>query len=150
MVKKECFAEPIGNKDTAELYVKPSRPKPPVWARFFEGYLKSDQLGRVASASALLLVKAKNRIFAITFGQGRYLLKQESWEEHFGLRVALNSVGENHVRSVDKRTFDAISRHSREQASRDATARDFGLNIEQDLLRAVTGTFSDKNLGRKI
>lgn len=71
-------------------------------------------------------------------------------EDRFGLRVALNSIGENKVRSIDKRTFDAISRHTREQASREVAAQDFGLDIEQDLLRAVTGTPNDISLGNRV
>ena len=70
--------------------------------------------------------------------------------ERFGLRVALNSLGENNVRSIEKRTFDAISRYSREQASREATARDFELDIEQDLLRAITGTPTESELGKRM
>jgi len=139
-----------GPQQIGALYVQPSRPKPPRWARFFQEYIDPSQLGRVASAAAVLLVEARQRLFAITFGQGRHLLYPECWEERFGLRVALNSIGESNVRSIDKRTFDAISRHSREQASREVAARDFGLDIEQDLLRAVTGTPREPTLGRRM
>lgn len=96
------------------------------------------------------MVTAKGRLYAITFGQGRYLLQSECWEERFGLIVALNTIGENNIRSIDKRTFDAISRQSREQASRETSARDFGLDIERDLLRAVTGTPNDSIYGKRL
>ena len=122
----------------------------PPWARFFRGYLDPRQLGQVSSAAAVLLMKSRDRLFAITFGHGRHLLDPDAWEERFGLRVALNSIGESNVRSIDKRTFDSISRHSREQASREASARDFQLDIEQDLLRAITGTPTDSDLGRRM
>ena len=62
----------------------------------------------------------------------------------------MNSIGEKNLRSIDKRTFDSISRHSREQASREASARDFQLDVEQDLLRAITGTPTDSDLGRRM
>lgn len=139
-----------GDRPIGELYVKRTRPKAPRWTRFFETYIDPGQLGQISSVAAVLLVVASGKLFAITFGQGRYLLNSQCWEERFGLRVALNSIGEGKIRSIDKRTFDAISRHSREQASREATARDFGLDIEQDLLRAVTGTPIDPTLGRRI
>lgn len=138
------------SRHIGDLYVQRRRPQSPRWAKFFRGYLDPAQLGQVTSAAAVLLMKARDRLFAITFGQGRHLLDSDAWEERFGLRVALNCIGENNVRSIDKRTFDSISRHSREQASREAAARDFQLDIEQDLLRAITGTPTNSDLGRRM
>ncbi len=132
------------------LFAQSGFPKPPRWAKYFEKHMDTGQLGQVSSAAAALIVGSRERLFAITFGHGRYLLAQEHFEERFGLRVALNCLGENNVRSIDKRTFDAIARHSREQASREAAAYEFGLDVEQDLLRAVTGTPTDPSLGKRM
>lgn len=149
---QEVLKFPIrsGRSIVGDLYVQPIQPKAPRWARYFKDFIDVRQLGKVSSASAVLIVKANGRLFAITFGHGRHLLVPDCWEERFGLIVALNCVGENNVRSIDKRTFDAISRHSREQASRETAARDFGLDIERDLLRAVTGTPVDAAFGNRI
>jgi len=139
-----------GRHRIGDLFVQPSRPKPPRWAEFFKDYVDAREFGRVASAAAVLVIPARSRLFAVTFGHGRYLINPNCWEERFGLRVALNSLDEQKVRSIDKRSFDSISRHSREQASREATAQDFGLDVEQDLLRAVTGTPTNTELGRRL
>lgn len=139
-----------GGLAIGDLYVQTVTPRAPRWARYFRDHIDVRQLGKVSSSSAVLIVNTKGRLYAITFGQGRYLLLSECWEERFGLIVALNCVGENNVRSIDKRTFDAISRHSREQASRETSARDFGLDIERDLLRAVTGTPTDNAFGKRL
>jgi uncharacterized protein (TIGR04141 family) len=138
------------NEDIGELFVKATDFRLPRWAKIFRGYVDESQIGEVATSSAVLLVKAKSRYFAVTFGQGRYLLEPDCWEERFGLLVALNSIGENQIKSIDKRTFDAISKHSREQASREVGAQDFGLDVEQDLLRAVTGTPAEPSLGHRL
>lgn len=122
-----------------QLFVQRIPPKPPRWACFFDGCIDVSEIGNVATTSAVLLVENNGRMFAITFGHGRYLLKTDCWEERFGLRVTLNCIDENKVRCIDKKTFDAITKQSKEQASRDALPQDFGLDIEQDLLRAVTG-----------
>lgn len=140
----------IGHNRLGDLFVQTNRPKAPRWANFFEGYIDARDFGRVASAAAVLIIEVRGRLFAVTFGHGRHLLDTDCWEQRFGLRVALNSLGEQNVRSIDKRSFDSISRHSREQASRETTAQDFGLDIEQDLLRAVTGTPSNPALGRRL
>jgi len=133
-----------------DLYVKKGWRNPPKWAQFFEDYVPIDELGYVESTAAVFLIESRERLFAVTFGQGRYLLNPGCWEERFGLRVGLNSIGDSNIRSIDKVTFDAISRHSKEQASREVPAREFGLDIEQDLLRAVTGRPNDGELGTRL
>src|SRR5262249_7216110 len=122
-----------------DLYVQQSRSHLPRWAALFEEYIDDvTSLGRVSTSAAVFLVQSGGRLFAVVFGQGRSLIAPGSWEERFGLRVVLNTIDANSLRSIDKWTFDAISRHTRVQASREAPVREFGLDIEQDLLRAAT------------
>src|SRR5262245_36679063 len=92
-----------------DLFVQSTRSNTPRWASFFEGYVNTNQLGKASSPAAVFLVKADRRMFALTFGQGRHLLDPGCWEERFGLKVALNCIGENQVRSIDIRSFDALS-----------------------------------------
>jgi len=86
----------------------------------------------------------------LTFGQGRHLLQDGLYVDGFGLRVALNSLGEDNLKSIDKETFDMIAGHSRQQASREVGTEEFGLDIERDLLRAVTGSPTDPALGQQL
>ena len=117
-----------GDGKIGDLFVKPPEPRLPKWAEIFQGQIDLSRIGEVATSSAVLLVQLESRFFAITFGQGRYLLQPNSWEEGFGLRVVLNSIGENNIKSIDKRTFDSITKQSREQATREVGAQDFGLD----------------------
>ncbi len=48
---------------------------------------------------------------------------------------------------MDRTTFDTISKQSQIQASREASISDFGLDVEQDLLRSVTGKPRDERFG---
>lgn len=133
-----------------DLYVRKPRSNPPSWGRFFAHYLDPKELGKSSSTAAVLVVPVGGRWFAITFGQGRFLLKPESWEESFGLRVTLNSAAADKIKSIDKLSFDALSTHSKVQSSQEAAPQDFGLDVEQDLVRAVTGTPDDKTLGHRV
>lgn len=134
-----------------DLYVPAPSTKLPKWASFFYSRVPPDTFGLASSVGALLTLRHKDRVFAITFGTGRFHLKQDCWEDSFGLRVALNCIGNNVAKSIDKHTLDPLARHTREQASREATASEFGLDIEQDLLRAVTGRPTDTlNFGKWI
>lgn len=136
--------------DVGRLYVKSSIPKPPSWFSFFNKHVNRDEIGINTSVGAVLLVEVDKKIFAISFGHGRYILESNSWVDRFGLKVALNSIGKEKIRTIDKVTFDAISRQSKEQASKETDARDFGMDVEQDLLRAVTGIPKHSFVGKKI
>jgi uncharacterized protein (TIGR04141 family) len=84
------------------------------------------------------------------FGNGRHLLKADSYEENFGLKVVLNSVNPEKVRSVDVRSLDAVPVSVRSQASVATEVAGFGLNVEQDLLYAATGEPLDDRFGKTI
>jgi uncharacterized protein (TIGR04141 family) len=140
----------INPEVSAELFIQTRPRKRPSWARFFEGFVSDAEFGWVSSSAALLLVPIDNSLFALTFGQGRYLLAPDSWEDRFGLVVALNSIPPGEFRSIDKKILDAISRRTREQAGRAAAVQEFGVDIERDLLKAVTGKPTDRKIGEII
>lgn len=122
-----------------DLYIQNPKSHPPSWGKFFDGYINLSEFGRVSTAAAVLFMPTQSRVFAVIFGHGRHLIEPGSYEERFGLRVVLNSIDEQSLRSIDKKTLDAISTHTRVQSTIEAGATDFGLDVEQDLLRAVTG-----------
>lgn len=134
------------NQVESTLYIKANHPHLPKWANAFEGLLELRHFGKGSSVSAVLLVESSGRLFAATFGYGRMMLAQGCWEERFGLRVVLNTIDSKEIRSVDKHSLDALGRHSRVQTSKAANVGDFGIDIEQDLLKAVTGTPKKQDL----
>lgn len=145
------FSVRSGDEQRGMLYVQPSYTRPPSWLSFFRGAVEFDGVDAYnASTSAVWLTEAAGRLFAVTFGYGRNLLRPDSWEEDFGLRVTLNAVDKDRIRTVDRMTLDAISQQSRIQASHDASISEFGLDVEQDLLRAVTGVPERPALGVRL
>lgn len=141
----------VGTQHVGDLYIKPTSDRLPSWLSLFDGALRPvPQDIHNASAAAVLRIEAGGRVFALTFGYGRSLLRPGAWEEDFGLRVTLNAVDPLRIRSVDRVKFDAISQHSQIQASRDANIVEFGLDVEQDLLRAVTGKPRDSTLANQL
>lgn len=135
----------------ASLFVKPSKSKRPAWVSFLGGVADLSNITlESSSASGVLILPVEARLVAITFGYGRHLLKPGSCDENFGLRVTLNSIEEDSIRSIDRKSFDTLTRHTREEASRPGSIEQFGLNIEQDLLRAVVGRPSDAALGKRL
>lgn len=136
--------------DNHLVFIKRLSAHAPSWAQFFAGRIEPERFGRVKSSAAVLLTKADGRDFALVFGTGRYLLDPQSIEQRFGLLVTLNAVDPKKVRSIDKASLDRQGMQSRIQASRDASPREFGLDVEQDLVRAVAGTPIEGRVGETI
>lgn len=132
------------------LYVEKTQSVPPGWASFVEQGITGQVDARTQSSSAVLFIRAKERVFAYTFGYGIHMLKDEAYEPHFGLRVALNLVDASRLRSVDARTVEELTLYTRRQASRSTPLGTFGLDVSQDLLRAVTGEPKDPAYARRV
>ena len=141
-----------GERHVGDLYVAPKPEKSPAWAGIFKDYVDDIRdLGTVKSTGAVLIVKAKHRHFALTFGQGRFILNQDMIEERFGLLATLNSLEANALRSIDKRTFDAVDQNSRVQVGLTSSASDFGVDIERDLIKGIVGYPKSADLlGRRM
>jgi len=145
------FAHEIREGESAygTLYVKQTRPRSPKWAEMFDDYVERRLLGTVQSSAAVFIVSVDGRLFALTFGQGRFLLNPDAYEERFGLVVTLNSIRSDALRSVDKRAL-VDDQNSRVQTSQTAPALSFGVDIERDLVRGIVGRPTDLALGRRL
>jgi len=138
-----------GRGTIGTLFHRTTPSRPPRWVSFFGAHIDPREL-LSSSVAAVLIVRAAGRLFAVTFGTGRHLLNPGSFEEDFGLRATLNSVSPDRIRTIDRKTLDATGRHSREQASRNIPIIEFGLDIDKDILRAVTGPPEDPSLGSRL
>lgn len=133
------------------LYWKMAFQRPPRWISLFRDTL-GDDLDDVTSgnASALLFVKAEDRWFVLSFGFGRALLRPGVYEENFGLRVVLNSVRGEKLRSIDAQSLEAVPLNRRSQSGRAADLGAFGIDVERDVLYAASGEPDDEALGKHI
>lgn len=83
--------------------------------------------------------EGNERIFYIPFGYGKYLLKDDVIEERFGLRTVVNLIGEANIRSINKTSISDNNKLSREQMPKESTIRDFGFDVNGDLINGITG-----------
>jgi uncharacterized protein (TIGR04141 family) len=145
------YRVPAIDANADSLFVEAKSPHPPGWAAYLASHVAEPLEGLfTASASAVLLLEAKGRVFAVTFGQGRHLLDAEALEQDFGLRIVLNTVAPDQLKSVDAKTIEETTVHTRRDVSRDSAFSAFGLDISRDLLRAVTGTPRDESLAHRL
>lgn len=123
------------------LIKDPPSENTPDWAYFLNGGLDTEITDNLKnkSASALLLLEVKGRQFVLAFGHGRHMLEHKCIDTRFGVKVCLNSIEPGKIASIDKQTFDANPRLTRTQATKISSISAYGVNPEQDLLKAIVG-----------
>lgn len=130
------------------LFIKATHPVPPKWLDFVRGHVSGGQLPQIlgSSSSAVLLIPAGKQLLAVTFGYGHSLLREETLVQDFGLKVVLNLLAPGQIRSLDARTFDELTLHTRRGVSHSSPLGVFELDVTRNLLRGITGTSRDKQV----
>lgn len=106
---------------------------------------------RSSSVGAALVLRHAGRCFALTWGHpGRAQIDLELIEDRFGLKTTLSAIPANQVKSIEHRSFDALTRNTVSQGSRSGGVHDYGIDTQRDLLRAVQGTPTDRSLGSRL
>ncbi|ELW9226507.1 TIGR04141 family sporadically distributed protein [Morganella morganii] len=135
---------------TGRLFVKAPEEKSPTWKDFLELGI-SDDLDYLInkSSSAALLVEISDRVFAYTFGYGRFLLDQDLFISDFGIKTALNTLEHDSLKGIDLFSIERAPIQKKTQATENSSMDMFGVDISRDILRSVTGLPKD-DVGFKL
>lgn len=122
----------------------------PKWAKFLE--LSEDQKAALANMTAygLVFLPAAGRWFAVSFGLGHVKLDPDAFEQDFGLRVVLNTVDPDKLRSADVRTPDENTTSRRTQTARRSDQTAFSIDIERDIVRGLAGEPKDTGFASRV
>lgn len=131
---------PIPGFTEAVLYIKRATAKMPTSTEFFADYVPASFFGESVSPGSALVLRYSNRVFVLTFGQGRHLIKQQHLVLDFGLCVVLNSVEADQIRSVDQASNGNTPLNSRNQSLDSSDLFRLLFDPEQDIAAAITGT----------
>src|ERR1051325_2124648 len=124
---------------------------PPSWGSFVaEGLDSPLPLPGRTNVAGVLFVKASKRLFAFVFGHGRHLLNPASYELDFGLKVALNTVDETRLKSIESRTFDENVLSTLKHSVREAPLSLFGLGGGRELVAGVAGKPRDPKFAAMV
>ena len=78
------------------------------------------------------------------------MLKDELIVNDFGFRIAINAIDPKQIRSLDTAKLEELTVQSRIQTSIGAEKETFGIDILNDLLRAVTGVPKNQRFAKQI
>ncbi|MBF4343537.1 sporadically distributed protein, TIGR04141 family, partial [Vibrio anguillarum] len=126
----------LPDTELAELYIKTQPPKTvPPWTKIFTDskQVESEKFGTSSNVGAVLVVSVAGSTFVLSFGMGYHLIKQEAIERDFGLKVTLNSVDPDKLRSLDKASYDHNPLNSRTQSTRDVDIFNLHLDSESEM-----------------
>jgi uncharacterized protein (TIGR04141 family) len=133
------------------VFSKRSQANTPKWLSFInEGTASKVADLKNSQASALLIIKASKRYFAISFGSAWQWLDESKIERRFGLMAALNCISDEKIKAVDAQQIDSLARSTRSQISHSSEISSFGLDIARDLMKAVSGRPSSKAVGTNV
>jgi uncharacterized protein (TIGR04141 family) len=147
------LADRPGNKRLFAGQVYRSRPR---WLTFFDDVEQTAMRGLFgAGPGAVLFVRDSRadmarRWIAICFGMGFQALRSETLESHAGLKIAMNRIGPNLLRSVDTRKPEDATLQTRSQNSRAGMIYDFGVSPNSIILQSITGRCADPVFGTMI
>lgn len=132
--------------DGHKLYYKIMPAKTPKWISTFldDEITEDDERFKTKNVSAVILYKVQvtpdvERLFAVCFGSGRYLLRANTTERRFGLLVVLNSVDPEKLRSIDTNSLMGVPRNNRIQSSILSNINGFNIDVDSDMLKSVVG-----------
>lgn len=144
---EHAFTAPEAN---GTLFVAPMQEREPDWVALLRPVTDPPVQVHSQSTSAVLVLQAEGRWFAVTLGYGHTLLDPTRYERRFGLKVALNAVDPGRLRGAQARTFNDHALHTQRQVSKLSRIEALELDVERDLVVALGGMLADGQLGRRI
>jgi uncharacterized protein (TIGR04141 family) len=135
----------------AKAYFQKNRPTKPKWLDYLTNFIDIDEDEIVNTTNSfLLLIRTGGRIFAITQGFGFTAIDRSRIERGFGLRVVLNEINPEKIKSIDARKIDTTTKQKHIFINRDSPLYDFDFDTDEDLLNLLSGYPSDRALAKKL
>lgn len=113
---------------------------PPSWASDLSPLVDlSSRLPNSTSAGAVVLIRRRDRVFALTYGTGYHAIESSMIEPGFGVRVAAGLISERRIRGVQTRGIASNSRDQRTLLPSDGSFPDLDVRVDEDWLRHIAG-----------
>ena len=132
---------PFGNRVQATrlptgsvMYLLDAIPYPPWWKDYWGVIEQIEQ----SLKGAIVFIPSNDRFFALTFGHTYHYLKEYAYEYDFGLRITLNSIDPNELKSTDTLNPE----NSRRQRTQSPTGSDitfFNFDRDSSIIRHLAG-----------
>ncbi|POE05383.1 TIGR04141 family sporadically distributed protein [Pectobacterium odoriferum] len=133
------------NIPSTESVIYIHQPKPAKHADWIDYILFSqkdinlEDFSKSQSESAVIVCRICERIFLIPFGNGHHKIRKDLIERDFGLRITLNSVEPDKLRSLDKSNYQDNPLNTRNQSTKEVDILSLNIDSELEILSTLTG-----------
>jgi uncharacterized protein (TIGR04141 family) len=135
----------------ARAFVLRNRVNRPAWLAFVAPHVEEDLAALFNQTNSfVLLLRTSGRIFAVTFGHGFTALDRGALEADFGLKVTLNSVDKDRLRSLQARNVDTTAISKQFVVNRNSSLAVFDVDLYQNLLSKLEGEPDDAAFGSRV
>ncbi len=132
-------------------FVQSNKAKAPRWLPFLATHFDTAPLNLLnRSNSFVLVLKAANRIFAVTFGHGFQAINRAKIEPRFGLMVAASALNPEQIRTLETNLIDTVTRNKRTHVSTGSRVDEFDLNPHVDWIRKLSGKPTSEDLAKFV
>lgn len=148
------------------LYYNPKHVREPDWVQGFfkkslavsyrddKGNENSHNIFGTVSSQAVFIREFRDskgiHRFAIPFGTGIHMLKNDAYIPNFGLKCVLNLISaDTGLRKLSKYDISSSPKQTSQQLSKRGSQIDFNLDYQTDILTGITGSLDGKNIHDK-
>lgn len=137
-------AKPLNIPGTESvIYIQqPKQAKYPDWVNYIvksQSEIMYEDFSKCQNESAVVVLRVKEYVFLMTFGGGHHKVKKDSIERDFGLRVTLNSVDPDKLKSLDKSNYQDTPLNTRNQSAKEVDISSLNIDSELEILSTLTG-----------
>ncbi len=151
ILKDYAYDKILSKGDKSITYYYPTQKRIPVWLSTYFNITTDVGISN-ANAKVIslhrLTIDGEEKVFALPFGNGKYLLNDDVIEEQFGIKVLLNSVSKDGFRQLNISNYGGDHRTKNEQTPKKTDISEFGFDIYSDFLRKATAK-SEEDLFNK-
>ena len=148
ILKDYVYNHVLREDKNSVTYYYPTKDNRPDWLISYFNYTQdvniSNSHAQVISIHRIV-IDGVERIFAIPFGSGKYLLNDDVIEEQFGIKILLNSVSNDGFRQLVVTNYGGDHRIKNEQTPKKTNINEFGFDVYNDFVRRATAK-SDEEL----
>ncbi len=132
-------------------YFQKNKTSVPQWLNLISGYydINLDEIANTSN-SMILLIKVKDRIFAVTTGFGYTAIDKNMIEHDFGLKVVLNEINPARILKVDTRNLDTTTKQKIIVINRDSPLSDFEFDYNEEMISQLGGKPFNQDYGRSF
>lgn len=125
------------------IYIQQSKPpRYPDWVDYIvrsQSDIEYEDFSKCQSEAAVIILRIMDYIFLMSFGGGHHKIRKDSIERDFGLRVTLNSVDPDKLKSLDKSNYQDTPLNTRNQSAKEVDIMSLNIDAEMEILSTLTG-----------